>query len=417
MNPISFSRAELVATCPAAAVIPWVDEIYDALNGEEEPEPRREGTVAHRFLELVSGHRADGKDTEGARALALAEVPDADRPIAAVLDLDHLPVDLRAEVAFAWDWRARRGRLLGQGLGRRYHALPSGIAPLGPTEVPGTVDVLGLGEGGVVLVGDYKRGRTRYPRPGELLQTVLGGLAACDVFGADRAVLDLHYLREDGQHFTVRDELDAWDLEIGAARFARAMDAAVAMEPLAAAGATLPLVTGRHCRYCPARKNCNATTALVRELPERFEGILKEGRWNDLALDRRARRYHLLVGLKSLVDDLLGEAYIDAAAHPVDLGDGTVLRAEPYEREKLVGDAAFPIYAAMFGREAAERASKRTMSWEAARAEIAATRKPGEKIETKAGDGLLDRFRREVRARNATNYERGETVRVVKIKK
>lgn len=412
MNPLSFSKMELVATCPAAGAIPWVEDLDD------DNDRRDEGKVAHRFLELVSKGRERGLPTEEARDVALAQIPDDDRHIAAVIDIEHLPVDLRAEVSFAWNWKTRTGRYLGQGLDRRYQALPEGVAPIDPdAEIPGTVDILGHDpENATVLVGDYKRGVTRYPRPGVFAQTLLGGLAAASVLGAERAVLDLVYLNDDGESFLVRDEVDLWDLERGAERIARAVAAAQGYAPLVAAGAPVPLVTGKHCRYCPARKNCNATTALVRALPERFESVLAEGPWRDLALDRRARRYHLVVGLKRLLEDMLSEVYADAAANPIDLGDGTVLRAEPYEREKLVGDVAYNVLAGMVGKEAADRAVKRSVSKDAAGKEISEALEPGQKFKTKKGDGMWDRFMREVRAKNGTTWERGETVRPVKIR-
>lgn len=396
----TFSTLPLAATCAGSAVIPPVDD------DNEESEARDRGTAIHAFLERVAQIRAARPevDSDAARAIALGEVGESDYATALRgIDLDTLPAHLAGEVALAWDWRTRRGRELGRNLGRRYPAL-------GPTEVAGTVDVLGL-DTPTVYVGDYKTGRTRYARPGSYLQTVAGALAAASALGATRAVVELVYLDEDGRSWPVRDELDEWDLASAAESLSVVMDRVTALGTDYRAGVAIPLSTGPHCARCRALKNCPAQTALVRALPSDVVELVD--RPDYLSPERVADTFRRVEEMKSLLARVESEVFALAAREGgIDLGDGRVLGPVEWERERLDGSAAHDLLATWYGTAVARDAAKLSVSKEAARAVIANRLQPKEKLSTKRGDGVFDRFLAALRASGGVRTESGTSIKV-----
>lgn len=443
----SFSKLHLAMTCPASMVIAPVIDVGDTA-------PASRGRALHSFLERLSQVRAADPSLSAldARDVVLAEferapLPDPFEPgvlgdvfdegeardrreleLAAMraVDVEALPTQLAAEVAFAWDWRARRARELGRGIGRAYveHGLDV------EREIAGTVDLLGFVDRGpgarVVYVGDYKTGITRYPRPKSFAQTLIGALCASQLLGADLAHVELIYLDGDGVAWPVSDEIDSWDLDGFADAVERALDTGLAYEQLHAQRQAIPLVRGRHCRDCPSVLHCPATTALVRssiewireaDPPADLAGEAIDAYFASLVTPENvADLYHRVSGMRALLARISEQIETIAAREPIDLGDGTMLGRVAWQREKLDGDASADLLIKMYGEKAAAGAIKRTTSKEAVKSTIAAHKAKGEKVSTKKGDGVFDRFLHSLRAQGAVRVESGETVRPYKKK-
>lgn len=383
---ISGSRIHRVVLCPASESLPHVTD------AGPRPEAER-GTLIHRFLERAIQVGAD---------VAMTEAPEHLRPYLAAIDFESLPAGLAAEVSFAWDWKARTGRELGRNLGRNYQGLA-------PREIPLTMDLVGLDKPkGLVLVRDYKTGHTRLPRPGSYGQTLLGGLAACSAYGVDTAVLELTYLDGDGDTWTVRDTVDAWDLATYGDAIERAMEE-VQERTLDGGDDEMSVVEGDHCAYCPAFKSCPAKTALVRQMPGLVDAASAPGY---LAPDRLAKTFHQIQAMKEILGRVESEVFALAAFDELDLGDGTVLGPVTTVREKYQGDVAAQVLTDIYGPEVAKRASKISVTKESLRDAVHSQLQPGDKLATKAGTGKLDRVNQEIRARNGVDMTRTTSVRV-----
>lgn len=379
MEDISGSKAERVRQCPASAVLPHVTTTA--------PKPSAvRGQDIHTFLETV---RALGFDA------AIAAAPADLQPYLAAIDVDALPTNLATEVAFAWDWKLRRGRELGRNLGRDYN---KANPPLGPTEDPLTVDVIGVADL-VGYVGDYKTGRTRYPPPDRFAQTLLGALCARDVFRLERVRLELIYIDYDGDDYRSSAVADDWILDDFADEWAAARELVHVYDAEVRAGRPVPLREGDHCEFCPAFKHCAAKTALVRQLPVEVDVMLHDRPGGVIPRERMAAMWHRCEQLKDLIGAIQSEICMAAAREPIDLGNGTILGTITTDREFLVGKVAASVLEQWHGKDAADEAIEISMSKDALRKAVAARRKPNEKISTKKEDGVLDLILAEIRRR------------------
>jgi len=403
ITAITGSKLHRVWKCPASAVLPQV--------ATDEPSPAADrGRQIHRFLERC---RVDGLD------VAIAEADEDLRPLLACLDLDELPTHLATEVAFAYDWRARTARELGRNISRAYGALPSTIAPIGATEIPFTIDLVG-GETreGVRrgYVGDYKSGWSRYPAPDQFAQTLIAGLAVRAVYECDEVVLELLYIRSDGDHWRARRTVDGWDLDTFADQIERAMDAVELAAAEYAAGRGVDVNEGPHCDFCPAYKQCPAKIALVRALPAELAkvGITSiDGEWQigPLTRPRLAAAWMVLERIDEVIRRAKAEICGVAAFEPIDLPDGRVIETVTTERESLDGKVAAAVLEQWYGREAVDEAATISMSKDALRTAVVARKKDGEVIASKKGTGILDRILAEIRRRDGIETTTSISVR------
>lgn len=238
MRP-TFSTLERTARCPGHLALPHV---YSSGPAAER------GTAIHDYLEAVQ----NGADPEEALEL----VPDEYRALCAAIDLDRLPKGLAAEVAFAYDFVTGKAREFGRGVKRKYEGL-------GPTEIAGTVDVLGVSED-AVYVGDYKTGWSELPAPAEAFQLRIGALAASRVYARERAVVEFVRIKENGGSWKVPAELDGFDLDAFAADLRPLKKRIEEQQALAATRGGVPDVsTGPWCKHCPAWAACPAQKAFI----------------------------------------------------------------------------------------------------------------------------------------------------------
>lgn len=420
------SKIHRIWKCPASIVLPQIDDDYD------KPAAGR-GTDIHAFLENVKLY---------GREEALARAPEDLRVYLELLNLDELPTHLSAEVAFAYDWRMRTARELGRGIGRDYHGHlhRTGQAPLRATEIPITIDLAG----GATLatghrrayVGDWKSGRTKYPTPDKFGQTLLAGLCMLYVFKADDVVLELIYLRHDGDHYTPRRTVDSWDLETFGDELKRASDLVEKAESDYLNGRGVSVTEGPHCDHCPAYKQCPAKVGLVRALPQELAllgatapvlrgeeapaiGTVAAGgaainRTNAAALWMVTDRMLEILG--RVREEICGlGAYGD-----IELPDGRVIGRLTTRREGYDGKIAAQVIEQLFGAEARDKHVELKVSKEALREAVVDHVRKQEAlgvpkkelvIQSKFGTGILDRAHKEIDARGGVEVSVTDSIK------
>ena len=329
---ITFSGLHRVKACPPSAILPHSEKANDAATNQ--------GVEVHRFLELLS----TGISREAAIELCASE----HRRFLSVIEVDKLPAtaagQYAAEVAFAYNWRKGTGRWLGRGTGRDY-------SDVGPDEIPGTADVVGLTPDAVVVL-DYKAGpyANRRGAVGESMQLRGYALAAARAYGKERAIIGEIRIGADGVPVFETAELSATDLEVVEIEIRLTMERA--KEP------RTQTVEGPHCAYCPAFASCPSKTALARALGD-ADSALPAVLTPETALKARERSKAAKQVLKQ-VDEAL-DLYF--RANPVTLPSGKVLgeKAERTPNMKL----ALPILRDLYGAEVAKAAIKAEpkMTW------------------------------------------------------
>lgn len=390
---VTGSKLHRVWKCAASAVLPQVERDQSA------SEPARDkGKAIHAFLERV---KAIG------RPAALAEAPKDLLPLLEALDLDDLPVGLACEVAFAWNWRDGTARELGRNMDRGYDTCDLPVD--WECEIPCTIDVVGVAEVVQLLidsedgkrrgyVGDYKSGHVKYPAPDMFGQLLLGALCVRSVYGCDDVVVELIHIHDNGGHHKARRTVTDWDLDGFAGELRGAMDQVGAAQwpeihqpdP----------VEGPWCDYCPAYRACPAKLALVRQLPQELVqlGVRPDRESGELQLSPGAltvRNAAMAWMAIERIEDVLARAKQEicgiGAFEPVELPDGRVIGWTPgQERRSVNGKVAAELLERRYGREERDKRVEVSVSMAELRHAVVAHIKPGEKIETAKGTGVLD---------------------------
>lgn len=385
MIELSGSRIHRVWRCPASAVYPQDSD--EDLEAKHEP-ARNQGKAVHRYLERV---KAIGREA------ALDEVADSKvRELCNALDLDNLPAHMATEVAFAYNWRLRGARELGRNLGHRdYRAL--GVDPT--CEIGITVDATGT-QGRRGYVGDYKKGHTRYPRPGEFGQTLLGAQCARLVWDLDDVIVELLYIDDNGQAIPVRDTVDSWALDVFGDEIAATMESLPVLEARYSAGAGLAGNQGPHCHHCAAYKHCSAKVGLLRALPEELAKVGVEvdmfGVWTSdtraLTAAAAAAWWHSIEAIEDVVAKVKSEICNLGYVSPIDLGDGRWIGQYETKRRHVDGRTAVRVLADDYGKEEALAAAELKVTLSAIESVVRKHIKQGQKMTSKKGDGLVDRI-------------------------
>lgn len=396
---VTGSRVHRVWKCPASAVLLQTEQ-----DDARFAPARTKGQAIHRLLERV---KAIGRPS------ALAEAPKEILPLLEALDLEDLPVGLACEVAFAWNWQTGVARELGRGEALPRHADGAvNYDALGvdwTCEIPGTLDVVGVSEGvrgtttsGIPMkrgyVGDYKSGHVKYPAPDMFGQLLLGALCVRSVYGCDDVVVELIHIHDNGGHHKARRTVTDWDLDGFAGELRGAMDQVGAAQwpeihqpdP----------VEGPWCDYCPAYRACPAKLALVRQLPQELVqlGVRPDRESGELQLSPGAltvRNAAMAWMAIERIEDVLARAKQEicgiGAFEPVELPDGRVIGWTPgQERRSVNGKVAAELLERRYGREERDKRVEVSVSMAELRHAVVAHIKPGEKIETAKGTGVLD---------------------------
>jgi hypothetical protein len=297
--------------CPASMVLPQSDDAGSDAAGA--------GTNVHAFIDRAADVGRDG---------ALAEVFATDqrgRDIAEAIDLGALPVDLMSaerELALAYDAGTRVARRLVDGdgspiLNREYERA---VPPLGPREIPMTLDAVEWTAFDEVTVTDWKSGQ---PHPGYREQVTLGVLAVLalpEVTFPCRAVGQLVYLRGGVN-------VDRWDVtnaDVGnmAEAVANAVDTAEALRGRVVRRDDVS--PGEHCRWCSSRDACPEYGDVGRELATIEPASMLDAFRAQLSTPDGAANAVLRL---PIIEDVVAQmrAELDAAAmrSPIALPDGS----------------------------------------------------------------------------------------------
>lgn len=431
------SKIHRVWKCPPSIVLPQID------TDEVSPAADR-GRMIHSYLERV---RELG--TEAAILWATAGMEEDDAKSAAwllrAITVEDLPTHLATEVAFLYDWKARTAREIGRGIGRDYagHLRRTLQRPIGPTEIPLTIDLAGVAEVDgqkIGYAGDYKSGHSKYPAPDRFGQTLLAGLCMHLVYGCDRVVLELLYVRTSGESGIARRTVDDWDLMTFGDEIEAAMELVDYAEAEYVAGRGVPVREGSHCEYCPAFKQCPAKVALIRSMPRELvrlgvtaavihgeapePGTIVAG--GAMSSELAADVWTTIERIEEVFARIKEEICGMAAREEVPLPDGRVIGPLLIEREGLDGPKARDVLVAMFGAAAETygvELEKEAVTIEVSKASAtraisklvkAEAEAKGEKprvLQSKKGDGVVDRFIAEVRRRGGVETSSSHSVK------
>lgn len=300
------------------------------------------GSGMHAFFRDVQEH---GRDEALARVapelLERAELVD----VASLLPpgAETLP----GEVALVYDAETEQVRFLGYDIGRNY----SKDAPLGPNEIPMSLDVVTLSPGHA-FIGDFKTGRGKVPPARRNWQLKLGALAVCRWKGLDCATTGIIHVPESGQPYTDEAVLDGFDLDSIAA------DVRLMAKRIRAARESKnapKAVTGEHCRYCPSFQFCPAQTALVRRLAADPKELTTEI-LGQLSAGEVSVAYRRFREIQSVVKAMGESFYAYANQHAIDVGDGWVYGAKQTEAVELDAEKTWAILEIQHGRDIARAA-------------------------------------------------------------
>lgn len=463
---ITGSKVHRIWKCPASAVLPQHAMDIDRL--EWEP-MRTRGQGVHGFLEVV------GKVGRGAALAAapadvvpLLEALDLDNlPVGLATEVSfawnwqtgavrelgrNLPrrpdggVDYDA-VSFSALCSTCQRRLNDAAAEGKEGALVCdaclGGAPVDwSCEVPLTIDVMGVALKEIAYqlgdqaprrgyVGDYKSGHTKYPAPDMFGQTLLAALCVARLYGCDDVVVELLHIHDNGGHHAVRRTVNEWDLLAFEAELQHATYGAIRQPE----GIENDIHEGAWCDYCPAFRSCPAKLALVRAIPEQLVQLgIRQPRVNVSPCDAESGQpmvdespaLVLTPGALTIrnagaaweaierIEDVLARAKEEicsiGAFEEIPLSDGRVIGRLRTERKGLNGKVAAELLRKRLGPAAAEYIEE-SVTLDALRKAVAKHRRPGEKIETKAGDGVYDKALQEVERRGGLELKVTDAVR------
>jgi RecB family exonuclease len=289
---VSMSGLNRVMSCGLSAVLPHVKRSY--------PSAWRDfGTAAHAFLARVP---------EVGRDAALAEADEEFREALEAIDLSKTPAcqpGSRAfEVSFIWNWADGTALEIGRNLERSY-------PELGPTEIPGTADAVGI-DGDTVIVEDFKTGFGDLSPVEDDLQLAGYAIAATLAYGKSRARVSFIRIR-DGNPKHESAELDEIDLSIRAAAIK------ARMKEISARGLEQEPHEGPWCKWCPAYDACPAKQQLARALAAPVDTML-----GAITAANGARVLSALKASREVLDRIEARLKELAEVDPIPLAGGKV---------------------------------------------------------------------------------------------
>lgn len=255
-------------------------------------------------------------------------------------------VEVRAEVALAYDVSTGAARELGTGIARDYSGL-------GPYEIPGTCDALAILPDSVVVI-DHK-GWESVDAAERNVQVAFLALTAARAHRKNEATVAIVYLRGD-RRVVDKAALDMFELDAFAGRV-RAVHAAVgAQRQRRQRGELVDVAEGPHCKYCPAVAVCPAKVALLQRLISGQEADEMELM---MPLDATSARnaYERWQAGRALLRRVERALYAFAAETPIPLGDGKFFgKYTKPGNEKLDGDVMYKVVREKHGPEVALQA-------------------------------------------------------------
>lgn len=276
-------------------------------------------------------------------------------------DLSRLPekvlalvegLTVRAEVSVVYDVSDGTARELGAQLGRAY-------GTLGPYEIPGTIDMLAVGDGRVV-VGDWK-GWEEVDHPDSNRQTLLYALAAALIYKVAEVTVVIAYLVA-GHRDVMIATLDIFELRA----FGDELKELYARAMKASANPHAFEVVGGHCKYCPAFGACHAQ----QQLADDVKTNIVASKFNSLIPfetdEEAADAYELAIRIGLLYQRVRGALAARAKERPIPLRNGKMYgEVSRMGNRVLDADKTYAYLRDKYGQEFADAALKReaTQTW------------------------------------------------------
>jgi hypothetical protein len=280
-----------------------------------------------------------------AQEIALAQVPEAYRETCKRIDWSKLCGDLdeiESEVSYALDVRARTARVLGTNLGRDYvGAARRAGHPLGPWEVPGSLDITGRRRlDRLRVVADTKSGFQEVTEAESNGQALFFASVFMLLEGDDKVMVRMAKLKPNGDIWNDVATFGALDCDEYMDTLEAALERSKQDRRLYLSGG-IPDVypSGDNCQYCPAFSACPSKVALARSMLGDLMSI--RGRIQTMTQEDRGLAWEKAHdGVKPLLDKVLEALKEAARAEPLPLSNGYELREAPYEKTQTDFGAA-----------------------------------------------------------------------------
>jgi hypothetical protein len=347
---ISASSLDRAIACAASTALPAVWE-------ESSPDAER-GIAIHEFLD---------KSVTAGRDAALAGVPPSApwRSLCEAIDIAWIlqgAARASTELALAYHVDNDSGRVIGSHLNRRYGSTVG--------EIPSTADLVLEYENDSPLVIDWKAGHALVEVHGNRQMELLG-LTVARARKVPSVRVAIGMVEESGV-VTIDDVLTLGPLDLS--RIANdvgiAWDAAGEAQRAVAAGESIDVRPGDHCRYCPCKASCPAHVGLIRELArapgESLGPLLGEQNMVQLRASLRDRLANLdsetlgrAWSMLTVIEALVEEARTQLTSRIRDIGgvtlaNGTRVESTQGRRESIDGRIALPILRTLGLEDAAE---------------------------------------------------------------
>ena len=253
-----------------------------------------------------------------------------------------VPAGSRPELALAYDVVTRKGRIIGENLGRNYR-------DIGPFEIAGASDVVGV-EGDSVVVVDFKTGHNDVEPAATNAQLAFYALAAASALGKDTAIVRIVYTKS---RRVDEATLDVFDLAAFAEQLSKLHVGAAEMHAAYRRGEQLETREGSWCKHCASKPYCPSKNALLVQVAEKGLAVIGD---STLTPERAAAGYEQLVKVEQLVKEARKrlETYVEEIG-PIDLGGGRMFgRYVRPGNERLDGTVAVQAIAEIVGESAKE---------------------------------------------------------------
>ena len=279
-----------------------------------------------------------------AQEIALAKLPEALRETCKRIDWRKLCGDLdeiATEASYALDVRARTARFLGTSLGRDYAGAARRLGhPLGPWEIPGSLDITGRRRSDHLrVVADLKSGFQDVTEAESNAQ----GLFFASVFmlleGEDHVMIRMAKLKPNGDIWNDVATFGSLDVDEYMDQLEAGLDLAKVNRRVYLAGHTPDVYPGDHCQYCPSFDACPAKTALASSMLSDLTTI--RGRVHAMTqVEKGAAWEKAHDGVAPVLKVVLEALKESARAEPIPLSNGYEVREAPYDKAQTDFEAA-----------------------------------------------------------------------------
>lgn len=322
------SQLDRAKRCPASCVLPQTENVS---------EWNERGGATHTYLLSESRGKAH-------------HVPPDHRAYVERIKEEEVPRGIY-EISFAMDLESGLARVLGRNLPDYKGAHPQ--------EVCGTADIF-KSEGAYVYIGDVKTGLAHHvPPPQENLQLGFLALAASRVENKDKALVEILHIMETGDVKKEGVFLDGWKLDAIEVELVHTIGRVREAAAIVAAAGVPPVVTGPHCKFCPAFAACPAQTALVKLMAAGGRDLEKQI-MEALTVETAGRAYAMYKNAQELLNRVRDGIYGFAQQHPVDIGNGWELKEVELRRQKISGAKTYKWLMTTMGPDVAEDATEVT---------------------------------------------------------